>query len=439
MPPTPSYFITGVDLKMMYGHKFTAKNWDKSDVTFRIPIPDPGAGWPRGGLEAYGLLVDCHHPVHGTIPSFLKVFREDLIERRDRNKFLIQLGLAKHHPWLFHGMPYLSFRGKVNGVQIVAHAARQLIKGSQSEDMSRLRDHGQWNFGLDVRRRLAGHLCCAVAALEQLDFVHSDLSPKNVVVTTAPDGSPAAVLCDYDGFIHPGQAMLPMEFRPKGTQGYQSPEVVERLDRKDPDIWVDSDRFALGVLACEIMVWQPNTADELNRGELLTSDFVRKRDASGVPAALQKRWPDGFKLLQRAMKAPSKQALPSPAEWLHALGVRLPADLVPAIPLTGIPRIAIRRRFGHPPRITEVREVRLRSDRGSFRNVDPNHRELAAVEFVRRQGTLALKFAWKSPVILTRAGQATITVDGPCTIQVQAGDRLNSAFFEFDIYQDPGP
>ncbi len=437
MPPSP-YFITGGDLKKIYGHKFSAKNWDKRDVTFRIPTPV--AGWPRGGLEAYGLLVDCEHPDHGTIPSFLKVFKQDVAERGDRNRFLIQLGLAKHHPWLFHGMPYLSFRGKVNGVPIVAHAARRVgMNSSQSEDMAHLRDRGQWSFARDVRRRLAGHLCCAVAALEQLDFVHSDLSPRNIVVTTAPDGEPAAVLCDYDGFAHPKQSMLPMKLRPLGTPGYQSPEIVACLDRDEPDIRIESDRFALGALACEIMVWQPTTADELNRAEMLTPDLVRKRDVGGVPKTLRQRWPEGFDLLQRALAARSKIDLPSPVDWLQALGVHLPAGLLPTKPLTGTPRVAIRRRVGHPARITEIREVRLRSDGGTFGNVDPNHGELSSVEFVRRQDTLALKFGWKHPVILTRAGQPTLTVTAPCTVQVQAGDRLNSAFFEFDIHQDPQP
>lgn len=430
------YQITGREVRALVGHKFSVKNYDGRPVEFHIP--PPGAGWPRGGLEAYGLLVNCHHPQHGVVPSFLKVFKADIPERQKRNAFLIKLGLAKHHPWLFSGMPYVVYRGHINGTQVVTHAAKQIgMDSDASEDIARLRLRG-WSYPLDVRRRLVGHLCCAVGALEKLSFIHTDISAKNVIVTTAPDGLPAAVLCDYDGFFHPSQKPLPMHARPLGSVGYQYPELIAQIAAQHPDILITTDRFALGALACEIMVWNDKIEDELQRTELLTNTIVSQRDVAGIPAALRARWKDGFELLQAAMKAKTVAEMPSPKDWLQAIGAT--PDLIPVDrQFNGTPRITLRQRRGHPAQITKIRDVYITNPHGTFASASPSHPQLASVEFFRSVGALELKFNNTTPVALTRNAQALPVMTGPCRFAVQPGDRVDAALIQFEIRDDPGP
>src|SRR4051812_27013912 len=111
-----AYSVTALELKGLANRHFSIKSV-AGDIRFDVRACD--RGWPRAGLEAYGLLVDCHHPVKGTIPSFLKVFKQDVIERAKRTQFLIQLGLSKRHQWMFAAVPYAAVHLlAVGGVRI---------------------------------------------------------------------------------------------------------------------------------------------------------------------------------------------------------------------------------------------------------------------------------------------------------------------------------
>src|ERR1043165_4735310 len=122
-----NYSIVAHDLKKLPGQSFQIANKTSGGkIKFNILTPEPG--WPRTGLEAYVMAVNCDHPTRGPIPSILKIFKQNIPERAQRTRFLIDLGLAKHHPWLFQGMPYASIRQMVvNGVQIVGHIAQHIL------------------------------------------------------------------------------------------------------------------------------------------------------------------------------------------------------------------------------------------------------------------------------------------------------------------------
>lgn len=435
-----NYSIAGTDLKKLYNQSFQITN-KNSGGKIKFNIPPPVQGWPRTGLEAYVVAVNCNHPSRGQVPSILKIFKQNISERALRTRFLIDLGLARHHPWLFQGMPYAAIKQMpVNGVQIVGHIAQHILgrNNGPSEDVFRLRQRGDWTYQWDLRKRLAGHLCCSVFALELLGVVHGDISARNLVIGAAPDGQPAAMLCDYDGFYHTLQPLLPSEYegipcRPLGSPGYQYPKLLEDLAANKSNIYVETDRFALAALVCEIMIWSDSIATKLSRETLLEDSLVKSRNLSKIPVDVRKLWKDGFDVLDTALKASTFKGMPSPASWMQALGVPVdPEVLRPQIIFKHRPRIEIRRRRGTI--VTKIQHTRLQTQSGDFKKVAP---ELAQIEFSAPAGALTLHIKWKAPIYLRRDGKLLELGMGPSKVPVQPTDVIVSNQWELEIFDIP--
>lgn len=378
-----SYEIIASDIKILFGTSTLIPKQNGGSVTFNIPPKI--SGWPRTGLEAYGLLVNCQDNVRGCVPSFLKIFKSDIPERAQRTQFLASLGLHKAHDWLFQGIPYGWFgRFKINGVEIIGHVAQQ-ISGTTlavGEDIQRLRDQGRWNFSLEDRQRLCGDLCAAVAAFEKLQLVHGDISTKNVMIASLNEGRPAAILCDYDGFYHPSQPLLPEVFagipcRPLGSPGFQLPKIFNNQQK-----FVDTDRFALGVMICDILALENNSwFSELQREELIGSEEYKSKNLSKIPSSVKKRCQDGFDLLELALKADNPAQMPSPEDWLNnVLGV-------PSIPVFKHPMVRVSKRKGN--RVTPFVTANITKQCGGFSSIDS---ALAVINYQVSNGKLSLAF-----------------------------------------------
>ena len=65
--------------------------------------------------------------------------------------------------------------------------------------------------------------CDALAEVHALGFVHLDLKPANLFVTTRPDGSPCLKVLDF-GIARPSRADKPARSDLEGSAGYMSPE-----------------------------------------------------------------------------------------------------------------------------------------------------------------------------------------------------------------------
>jgi hypothetical protein len=119
-----------------------------------------------------------------------------------------------------------------------------------------------------------------------------------------------------------------MNCRPLGSPGYQYPDLVAALSRDaqsggNGDIWVQTDRFALAVAICELMVWSDSVDTMLQnagREQLLADEAIMKRDLSGLPKSIVDSFPEGFQLLQKALQATGPATMPSPEDWLRVLG-----------------------------------------------------------------------------------------------------------------------
>ena len=379
-----SYSVGPAAIKRLVGKSFELHS-EVLQRPVRFRIESAAEGTPRGpkrGEEAYGMLVDCDHPT-GLIPSFLKILKIDAPGRLERNQFLMRLGLAGEH-WMFQGFPYGSLSMvQIGGVAVLGHVSRQ-VRGPSGDVAPSLKQliETDWSFDLERRRRLAGQLCCTVHVLEGLELVHGDLSLGNVLVgwDWESGGGEVAVLCDYDGFYHPSQPLLPLEHQGKpvrrcGSPGFFYPELLEQIRKHAPDVAVRTDRMALGALVCQLMVWQSGTAEQLGRYELLDDSDIESRNLSRLPPSLWEAWPQGYDLLEEALKATSIESMPSPRRWLAELGGP------PLLP----PLLLIRNR-GY----TDWQQlVRMGSPTGTLGAIDP---ELQAVSFERLADGVRLTF-----------------------------------------------
>lgn len=433
-----TYSFAGAFLKKIYQQKFSATNIS-SGQSVAFAIYDEQRARARTGLEAYGVLIDCHHPTIGKLPSFLKIFKLDIAERQGRTDFLVRSGLAKNHDWLFQGVPYAWLpRSAINGVEIIGHVAMQIGAryGGGAEDFGRLKEQDAWDaIPAKMRRTYAAHLCCAVAALETMNIVHGDLSAGNIMIGPGPDGETVCCLCDFDGFHHPSVPPLPrmvngIPCRPLGTAGYQYPELLQRIaadtTMSDAGIMVETDRFALGTLICEMVVWSSSLARGLQRYELLTPEMIVRQAVTDLPNEVRDIWPQGFVLLDRAANAGSISDMPSPEDWLSALGVHVR----PHQAFRNRPYIEFYRRRGN--RMTLVGKAALsKADTGDFASVAP---VLSAIQYHFTDKKLTLKVTWPEPIFLVRESRSHQLGDGPRDVPLNANDSLTSNFWELRIF-----
>jgi hypothetical protein len=430
-----NYQMTATDLRRIYGQSFQVKlaGSDKA-VNFYVHEHEPGT--PKGaraGREGYGLRVDCEHPDKGSVPSFLKIFKLDVPERRPRNAFLRSLGLAKRHHWLFAGLPYGDLpRIEINGVRVVGHLAKQILDedGEQALDLSQLFLARKWTYSEKERRKFCGQLCCAIVTLEGLGLVHGDISPANVMIGRDHLGKEAAILCDFDGFYHESQELLPLKYqrrpvRPAGSPGHQYPQLLEEIQSGSPGACVRTDRFALAAIICQMMVWQDSTSSELGREELLENSAIKRRDIRQVPEQLKATWPEGFDFLRRALSASGIHDMPSPKEWLEILGG------IPSFP----PRIILTKKNGQE--VITSQKVNIVTHSGNFSKVNT---ELQRVSYKKRRNGVELTFAWDLLVFRrNRQGAIERLGEGPLVATAQFGETVTSGSWSFEVNNNARP
>jgi hypothetical protein len=436
----PGYAFIAADLKKLYNTQFQVYDIGLNKAVDFV-IPDEARARERQGAEGYGILVECHHPIRGLLRSFMKILRVDVAERRERTEFLIRLGLAGSHAWMFQGVPYAWLAElSIGGVPIVGHVALEVGGqfGGSAEDFRVLKVQDMWDhrFTLEQRKLFAGQLCCAVAAMDQISFVHGDLSAANVMIGPGPAGATVCCLCDFDGFFSPKVKLLPRVFgnqdlRPLGTAGYQYPDLLARISqerqahRKDLGLVVQSDRFALAALVCELVLWNPDLGARLGRDELLSTDDIEARSVSAIAPEVINTWPEGFMLLDRALKANGVEDMPSPEDWLTLLGV----NVFPHKPFTFSPFLNVFRRSGKTR--TPYKGVQIVNNKsGDLGRIND---ELAPIQYRIVNGLLYVDFQWQKPVFMSRGGRRT-TLTGPTELEVSPGDCISSNFWEFEFH-----
>jgi serine/threonine protein kinase len=300
-----------------------------------------------------------------------------------------------------------------------------------------VREDGQWDaVSREDRRAFAAHLASAVSGLEQVRLVHGDLSPGNVMIGPGPNERHACCICDFDGFYHPYQpAAVPRVFervpsRPLGNPEYRYPALAERIakDKKgvDQSVFVETDRFALGVLICEMMVWNSTVAKRLGRGQLLDAAIIMSRKLEKhVPDDIINEFPKGFSLLDKALKAGSCGDMPEPVAWLSSLGIE---SSLP-ISFTGTPHILFYRASGATRKLQGEAFLKTKPGAGHFGAISP---ELAFVGFeLDANNGVTLNVGLHVPTALRRNGrQETVRQESKSALSVLPGDVVRIGEWE---------
>lgn len=421
--------------KELAGQSFTAKNAaNGSKVHFEFP-PNFDAWPPRRGGEGFVAPIVCKHPQKGDIPSIVKFFDHVLPERAKRQSHLVKFGLAGVHDWLYEGVPYAWVDKTVAGHRIYGHVAKHVCYNRKGDDFRIVRDRDEIDdFTEDNRRAMAGQLCNAIVGLEKLDIVHTDLSPANVVIGKQSDDDVHCVLIDYDGFHSHTVPKLPRQFdgnqvRMLGSPGYQHPSLMRRIKTdtgSDDSLFVENDRFALGVICFELMTWTTQISNNLNRTHLMDLDELEQGRLE-IPAAVKSVWPEGLKLLEEAVKEPDVNSLPSPEDWLRALGF-LGADwreLGKDWTTTAFLKI-FRQRGNQTPTKVRLAHFEGQLGQGDFGAVDPRLSDVA-YSYKNENGRCAqcsIRITSSMPVVIKREGITKSLGIQPDEIEVRPGDRI---------------
>ena len=308
----------------------------KDYVKVEIPHQNKRLEFPRKGGEGVCYQGKLHIHEKGTKfeqqNCILKIYRVGVEERKERFRALINdLGDLAHHTE-FWGLPLAYLNGVVlNGVEITAAIYRDLVD-YKMENMNTLRNAKNWNPSISERIDQADKLCSVVSVLEKEGYVHGDLSCENIMMGDLDEnssGNPekdALVLIDYDGFYKKGVVQLPdkkgQRFKTYGTKGYQIPTIKKELrEKKAHKQSVVTDRFALGVLVSEIMVWGKESSrhKQDNREVLLTDEMLDSRTLVKLEKGIRSIWPEGINLLEETLKIDNPQGYPSPEDWMSIL------------------------------------------------------------------------------------------------------------------------
>ena len=163
-----AYTFSAQSAQGLYGQKLSIRNIANSALE-NIEIEPKNVAFAKPGMEGYGLRAIHRRTNRSDVPAFLKVFRKDIPQRHERSEFLVRLGLARRHEWIFQGVPYAWFnKQKVNGIEIVGHLTKfiGLQYGRPAEDFGVIKDDAQWDtFTRDERRSFAAHLASAICGL----------------------------------------------------------------------------------------------------------------------------------------------------------------------------------------------------------------------------------------------------------------------------------
>ena len=417
------------DIKKLYEQSFLIEDWT-------VYIPTPPDGWPRKGAEGFGLPVKLKHASHKTIDGFLKVFLVDVPQREKRNLFLVEKGMAKLHE-LFHGMPFAIILNEViAGVTITGHIAHQLNseQNSHIDDINLLKENEEWDFSWDERKALCESLCVSVAAMEKHNLVHGDIAPGNVIITKNDQHQYLSKLCDFDSFYHPNQPLLPIKhenimIRTLGNPGYQYYELTKLLkeNKVEENTYVKTDRFALGALLCEIMVWENGLESKLKpkRKELLTEDMILNRDIGGLPLSIRNKWKDGFSLLEQALKCTRWQDLPSAEQWLEALGFSIPSSILSSS-FVKEPIINIAKVRGNTKK--DICTAHISNSKGNFEKISS---ELKSIDYDFNNQKLIININWTDPIFHIKDGKRKNLGKGPKSIGISPNDEILSGFWNF--------
>ena len=310
--------------------------------TLRISGGSSQAEFEMGSEGLVHLATDEH-----THEKFrIKCFWEPHERRQQRSQRLVQLQLPelrKPNADALGGAPFemLPALGQWTPFAVV-------MKNVRGENWKKLRSRAEiesqyptsWWPAPEIRATWGYGLATAVMKMEDQGFIHSDLSPGNVVVNdglhgvldhgqtlragvTVPDESGDMALVDFDRYVHsPADVPEPGQ----GSMGYAAPEIWQKQVPL-----LGSDRFAMAILIQEFLVVGDS---EISRAEAFDWSYDQEArlfewsfENASLPAKshgevhplIDRKYPAVAQLVRDTLAASGPQGRPTPSLWRRAL------------------------------------------------------------------------------------------------------------------------
>ena len=387
--------------------------------------------WPREGGQAFCLLADVRsEKLPAPAPVVLKIFKRDVAGRGLRNAFLVRSPLLTKFGEMFQEIPFASLDGVViENVAIFGNLTKQIASpsGVLAENFWRYKMADRYDqFSMQNRRQLITSLIVSVQILERFGFAHGDLSDRNAMIARGRgSGEILLCLCDFDAFDHALAPRLALGGGSAGTPGYRHGFMLDAGGQRAGGRCARNDRFALAVLAFELMVWDREVSRRLGRVRLLTDEVLPQGRITALDLDVAAtRWPEGFGLLERAVAARDWNEMAAPEDWLDALGVRA---YIPGLPFRGIPYLISRPE--RPDGAGVARRAEIRHPRGTLGPIDGELAEIGYVfedrclTFSIPPGAALLEGAIHTGPLRHHAGPAKVSV-GPGGVVAAEGWRI---------------
>jgi hypothetical protein len=377
----------------------------------------------REGGEGYAVPVLRANKRHMLKSYFLPTH-----ERNWRTTFLSTLRLGEVLPTL-EAAPHSVIDARLpqapSGEIAITGYLAPLIEGETFESLL----NEQYTPERKARLALARQLCGTIRVLESSYVAHGDLAMSNVMITDIATGKPNLKLIDFDGFFHPVVPKIPCS-RERGGRGFGQDGYRHRAyATMDKDVAVTSDRAAMAALAFELVTLQPSDFDELNRTTVLDQLDIN----AGKPTTsdtIIRRWPEGWKLVQRAFAATRPEFGPSPSEWYELVSTHYSPAVTPPPP----PASRNSSRPSFHLRVVELgqpeRRVNLSGTGNSFASVSSR---LAWLSYARAGTQVVLQGTPPAgPIFLTRANSPS-KLPQPLSLPLEPGDALQWDEFKIEV------
>lgn len=334
----------------LYGQVIEAVTYEKKPIQIRVKEKNEQPVSLNYGSEGFGFKGEIIYSQTSKEDCFIKFYESRVAERESRIEALYHATKKIRHLEPYYGIPMLYVKNASVGKYFIDISISKDLSVLGMEDYKKVRESPSWYPTFDDRMSIATQLCSMISTLHDAKIVHGDLSPANIMIGKNKDDEYKVILIDYDGFYIKGVPLLPLRvkinnIRTYGTDGFILPRILDSIERKNFDVVVDTDLFALGISVVEILMWSNGFKKLLNspRETLLTKEMLKNRSLETLEPIIKKH-SKLLNIIEKMLRTDNNNELPTPEDWLETMVERKQSKTSKVIGFEYTPAVRIRER-----------------------------------------------------------------------------------------------